>query len=148
VIFVQNVFTDLLLGMGYTRAFRVFHDYVRERYGAEPGYITMNLPMLLDALEREGIERPIICANINKIGFRMSGGLDAYLEALGSGRVRGIAMSVFASGAIPPAEAIAWVAGLPGIESIVFGASSRGNILSTRDLAARHFGPARAHAEA
>ena len=148
VIFVQNVFTDLLLGMGYTRAFRVFHDYVRERYGAEPGYITMNLPMLLDALEREGIERPIICANINKIGFRMSGGLDAYLQALGSGRVRGIAMSVFASGAIPPAEAISWVAGLPGIESIVFGASSRGNILSTRDLAARHFGPARAHAEA
>jgi hypothetical protein len=57
-------------------------------------------------------------------------------------------MSVFASGAIPPAEAISWVAGLPGIESIVFGASSRGNILSTRDLAARHFGPARAHAEA
>ncbi len=140
VIFVQNVFTDLLLGMGYTGALRLFHDHVRAKYGAEPGYITMNMPMLLEALEAEGIERPIICSNINKIGFRMSGGFDRYLDALQSGRVRAIAMSVYASGAIPADEAIEWIAGLPGVESIVFGASSRANILGTRDLVARHMG--------
>lgn len=140
VIFVQNVFTDLLLGMGYTGALRLFHDHVRTKYGAEPGYITMNMPMLLDALEAEGIERPIICSNINKIGFRMSGGFDRYLDALQSGRVRAIAMSVYASGAIPADEAIEWIAGLPGVESIVFGASSKANILGTRDLVARHMG--------
>jgi hypothetical protein len=77
VIFIQNVFVDLLLGMGFTRFFRLFHDHVREKYGAEPGYITMNMPMLLAALESEGIKRPIICSNINKIGFRMSGGREA-----------------------------------------------------------------------
>jgi hypothetical protein len=137
VIFVQNVFTDLLLGMGYTRALRVFHDYIREKYDAEPAFITMNLPMLLAALEAEGIENPIICANINKIGFRMAGGFDAYLAALQSGRVRAVAMSVYASGAIPPDEAIDWVTKLPGVESIVFGASSRRNIVATRDLVAR-----------
>ena len=43
-------------------------------------------------------------------------------------------MSVFASGAIPPREAIEWVCELPNIESIVFGASSRANIASTREL--------------
>lgn len=148
VILVQNVFTDLLLGMGYTRSFRVFHDYVRDRYGAEPGYITMNLPMLHQALADEGIENPIICCNINKIGFRMCGGPDRYAEVLRSGRVRAIAMSVFASGAIPAEEAIEWVANLPGVQSIVFGASSRGNILNTRDLVARHFPAAPARAEA
>jgi hypothetical protein len=137
VIFVQNVFTDLLLGMGYTGALRMFHDYVRERYKAEPAFITMNLPMLLEALEAEGIDNPIICANINEIGFRMSGGFGAYLEALQSGRVRAVAMSVFASGAIPPDEAIDWVTQLPGVSSIVFGASSRRNIIATRDLVAR-----------
>lgn len=142
VIFVQNVFTDLLLGMGYTRSLRVFHDYVRDRYGAEPGFITMNLPMLYEALVFEGIENPIICANINKIGFRMCGGPDRYAEVLRTGRVRAIAMSVFASGAIPADEAIRWIAGLPGVESIVFGASGRANILDTRDLVARHFPPA------
>ena len=140
VIFVQNVFTDLLLGMGFTRAFRVFHEHVIEKYGAEPAYITMNMPMLLDALEKEGIERPIICSNINKIGFRMSGGFDAYLDALRSGRVRAIAMSVFASGAIPADEAIHWISELPGVESIVFGASSAANIRGTKALVGKYMG--------
>lgn len=142
VIFIQNVFTDLLLGMGFSRAFRIFHDHVREKYGAEPAYITMNMPMLLEMLEKEGIERPIICSNINKIGFRMSGGFDAYLDALKSGRVRAIAMSVYASGAIPADEAIHWISELPGVESIVFGASSAGNIRGTKALVDRYMGQA------
>jgi len=139
VIFVQNVFADLLLGMGFTRALRLFHDHVVEKYGAEPAFITMNLPMMLDALEKEGIERPIICANINKIGFRMSGGFDAYLDALKSGRVRAVAMSVYASGAIPADEAIHWVSELPGVESIVFGASTAGNIRGTKTLVDKYW---------
>lgn len=140
VIFLQNVFTDLLLGLGFKGAFRIFHDHVREKYGAEPGYITMNLPALYAALTAEGIENPVICANINKIGFRMCGGLPAYLEVLQNGRLQAIAMSVYASGAIPAEEAISWVTALPNLQSIVFGASSRGNILGTRDLVARHWG--------
>ncbi len=134
VIFIQNVFADLLMGMGFHRAFRIFHDHIQEKYGAEPAYITMNMPMLLDVLEGQGIERPIICSNINKIGFRMSGGFDAYLDALKSGRVRAVAMSVYASGAIPADEAIHWISELPGVESIVFGASSAGNIRGTKAL--------------
>src|ERR1700689_2057002 len=43
-------------------------------------------------------------------------------------------MSVFASGAIPPSEAISWVCAQPNVEAIVFGASSRSNIRSTRGL--------------
>ena len=80
----------------------MFADHVRDRYDAEPGFITMNLPLLLDALERVGIENPIVCSNINKIGFRMCGGIEAYEEALRDRTCRAIAMSVFASGAIPP----------------------------------------------
>ncbi|WP_299681733.1 hypothetical protein [uncultured Roseobacter sp.] len=140
VVFIQNVFTDLLLGMGFTRAFKIFDDHIREKHGAEPAYITMNMPMLLDALEKEGIERPIICSNINKIGFRMSGGYDAYLDALQSGRVRAVAMSVYASGAIPADEAIHWISELPGVESIVFGASSAGNIRGTKALVDKYMG--------
>lgn len=140
VIFVQNVFVDLLLGMGYGGALKLFHTHVVERYGAEPAFITMNMPMLLDVLEKEGIERPIICSNINKIGFRMSGGFDVYLDALKSGRVRAVAMSIFASGAIPPDEAIHWLSELPGIESIVFGASSAGNIRGTKALVDKYMG--------
>lgn len=139
VVFLQNVVVDLLLGLGFNSAFSVFADHVRQRYDAEPGFITMNLPMLLDVLEDEGIENPVVCSNINKIGFRMCGGLGAYEEALRARRFRAIAMSVYASGAIPPEEAIEWVCGLPNLEAIVFGASSARNIRATRELVDKHW---------
>lgn len=139
VIWLQNVVVDLLLGLGSKAPFVVFADHVRARYGAEPGFITMNLPALLDVLDELGIDNPIVCSNINKIGFRMAGGFEAYRRALNERKFRAVAMSVFASGAIPPDEAIAWICELPNIESIVFGASSRRNIHSTRELVDRYW---------
>jgi hypothetical protein len=137
VIFVQNVVTDLLLGMRLHGVFAEFHRYVRRRYGAEAGFITMNMPALLDALEEAGVQNPIVCANVNKIAFRMSGGLEAYERAFRERRFRPIAMSVFASGAIPPEEALDYVCRQRRIESIVFGASSRHHIEQTRELIVR-----------
>lgn len=139
VIFLQNVVVDLLLGLGFNEAFRIFADHVKKRYKAEPAFITMNMPMLLDVLEKVGVENPIVCSNINKIGFRMCGGFEAYERALREKKFRAIAMSVFASGAIPPKEAIEWVCQQPNIEAIVFGASSRGNIRNTKELVDRYW---------
>jgi hypothetical protein len=51
-------------------------------------------------------------------------------------------MSVFASGAIPPAEAIEWACSLEGLDSIVFGASSAGNIRQTKALIDKAWPPA------
>ncbi len=143
VIFLQNVVVDLLLGMGFDEAFVIFADHVRSQFGAEPGFITMNLPLLVERLERVGIFEPIVCANMNKLGFRMCGGIDAYERALSERPIRAVAMSVFASGAIPPNEAISWVCGRENVEAIVFGASSRTNIRGTRDLVADAWGDLR-----
>ncbi len=134
VIFVQNVVTDLLLGLGMKQALRFFADHVREKYQAEPGFITMNLPKLLDVLAELGIDNPIVCSNINRIGFRMCGGAELYEKTIALRRFRPVAMSVFASGAIPPREALDYVCRQPQIESIVFGASSRANIRHTKAL--------------
>lgn len=134
VIFMQNVITDLLLGLGFKDCFRIFYDHVRAKYNAEPGFITMNVPKLLDVLDELGIDNPIVCANINKIGFRMCGGIDLYEKTIATRRFRPVAMSVLASGAISPKEAIKYVCSQPKIESIVFGASSRGNIRQTKSL--------------
>jgi hypothetical protein len=139
VIFLQNVVVDLLLGLGFKDAFRIFAEHVKDRYNAEPGFITMNMPALLDVLEELQIENPIICSNINKIGFRMCGGFAAYEAALRERQFRAVAMSVYASGAIPPKEAIEWVCAQPNIASIVFGASSRANIRNTRELVSKHW---------
>jgi hypothetical protein len=138
VIFLQNVVVDLLLGLGMKQAFLIFAKYIQSQYHAEPGFITMNLPRLLDTLDELGIENPIVCSSINKLGFRMCGGIEAYERVLRERQFRSIAMSIFASGAIPPQEAIAWVCSQPNIVSIVFGASSRSNIHSTKQLVEKY----------
>ncbi|GAB2190230.1 hypothetical protein MAH1_18380 [Sessilibacter sp. MAH1] len=134
IIFLQNVITDLILGLKGYKFLGEFHKYVKEKYNAEAGFITMNLPLLIDVLHEQGIENPIVCANVNKIGFRMCGGVDKYVETIARNDARVIAMSVLASGAIPPKEAIEWVCGLEGLDSIVFGASSKSNIVQTKTL--------------
>ena len=134
VVFMQNVITDLLLGLRMNECFRIFHDHVRDRYDAEAGYITMNVPRLLDALDAIGVDNPIVCANVNKIGFRMCGGVEGYEQAIATRRFRPVAMSIFASGAISPRQAVEYVCAQPRIESIVFGASGRANIRQTKAL--------------
>jgi hypothetical protein len=134
VIFLQNVVTDLLLGLRMTDFLVAFRDYVRKKHNAEAGFITMNLPLLLDTLGKAGITNPIICASINKRGFRMSGGKVLYEKVIAEKRCRLIAMQVLAAGTISPKEAIEYVSTMDGIESILFGASSRANIKNSKSL--------------
>ena len=119
------------LGMSYA-------PQVRQRRRSA-GFITMNLPMLAPVLKQLSIPSPLICSSINKIGFRMPGAIDQYRKALESHGFRPVAMSVYASGAIPPDEAIPWVCEQPNIESIVFGASSRRNIRGTNALVDKYW---------
>lgn len=140
VIFIQNVVVDLILGLGLNGVFKEYDSYIRKKYNAEPGYITMNLPMLLDALNSVGIENPIICSSINKLGFRMSGGKETYESYLKEKTFRPIAMQVLAAGALRPKEAIEYLSGFPKIESVLFGASSKAHIQETRDLIQKYLG--------
>ena len=139
VIFLQNVITDLLLGLGMKDILKAFKEYIEKKYNAEAGFITMNMPKLLDTLEGVGVRNPILCTSINKAGFRMSGGKEAYEEVLRTRTVRVIAMQVLAAGAIPPKEAIEYVCNLPNIQSILFGASSKTNIEETASLINKYF---------
>ena len=134
VIFIQNVIVDMILGLKAYDAFRAFDDYIRKKYNAEPGYITMNMPALLDALNSIGIKNPIICTSINQIGFRMSGSIEIYEKYLREKEFRPIAMQVLAAGALKPREAIEYLGNFPKIESVLFGASSKEHIRETKEL--------------
>jgi phosphoribosylformimino-5-aminoimidazole carboxamide ribonucleotide (ProFAR) isomerase len=131
LIFLQNVVTDLLLGLGMIDILKFFHTYIGKKYNAEAGFITMNMPKLVDELEKANIKNPIICTSINKAGFRMSGGKALYEKTLKEKRARIIAMQILAGGAISAKEAVEYVCKLPNIEAILFGASSKENILET-----------------
>jgi len=134
VIFIQNVLVDLILGLRMNDVFKEYDNYIRKKYNSEPGYITMNLPLLYDALESVGIRNPIICSSINKIGFRMSGGKALYERYLTEKEFRPIAMQVLAAGALGPKDAIEYIGKFPKIESVLFGASSKSHLKETQEL--------------
>jgi hypothetical protein len=134
VVFLQNVVTDLILGLGMPHLFSAFNRYISEEYNAEAGFITMNLPALLHTLDEEGIKNPIVCASYNISGFRMPGGIQSYDQALEKYQCRFIAMQVLAAGALSAAEAINSVAAKAHIDSILFGASSFDHITHTKKL--------------
>lgn len=133
-VFLQNTVTDILLGFRVKEVFVEYANHIRRTYGVDPAFNTMNMPALVDFLRDCGIENPIVCSSINKAGFAMNPSRYAYEKCLAGGGFRPMAMSVFASGAIRPREAVEYVCGLPNIQSVVFGASSGGHIQQTKDL--------------
>ena len=140
VIFLQNVIVDLLYGLGMDEIFVHYAEYIKKKYNAEPGFITMNMPRMVDMCERIGIKNPIICSSINKIGFRMSGSIEEYEEYLNSDReFRPMAMQCLAAGALKPDEAMEYVTRFPKIESVLFGASSKAHIEQTKELIEKGF---------
>lgn len=134
VVFLQNIVTDLLLGLKAKDAFVGFSSYVQEKYKVEAGFNTMNMPMLVDFLLDCGIENPIVCSSINKAGYFMNPDKDSYERALKEKKFRAMAMSVLASGAVRPKDAIEYICKQPQIQSIVFGASSKQHIVETITL--------------
>ncbi len=128
----------MILGLKMYDVFGVFDRHIRKRYKAEPGYITMNMPALVDALASIQVNNPIVCTSINKTGFRMSGGKELYEKCLREKEFRPIAMQVLAGGALRPQEAIEYLGKFPCIESVLFGASSKNHIIETKRLIEQH----------
>jgi len=139
-VFLQNIITDLLLGLGAREVFIEFVNHIRKTYDVEAAFNTMNMPVLVDFLLDCGIENPIVCSAINKKGFLMTPSQREYEKALAEKPFRALAMSILASGDIPAKEAIEYVCGLPNIRSIVFGASSREHIVDTRNMIYSYWG--------
>jgi hypothetical protein len=139
VMFLQNIVTDLLLGFGVKAVFVEFANYIREKYNVEPGFVTLNMPRLVDFLLDCGIENPIVCSAINKAGYFMNPDIESYEKTLSQKAFRPIAMSILASGAVRPEDAVEYVTRQPGIQSIVFGASSQQHIRQTKELIDRYF---------
>lgn len=137
VVFLQNIVTDLILGLGWTEVFSAYADHIRKKYGARPGFMTLNLPALAAALRDARVEKPVICAAINKVGFQMNPDVPSYEKALAAGGFDAMAMSFMAAGALSPEEAADYVCKLPNVRSVVFGASRASNIRATKEILER-----------
>ena len=136
VVFLQNIVTDLILGLELKDVFYEYCQYITKKYDAIPGLITQNLPKLKNALEDWDIKNVVICSSINKIGYLMSPNVDLYADVIktnNSNDYQLMAMSTLAAGAIPAKEAYEFINELKP-DSVVFGASSRQHIEETIGL--------------
>jgi hypothetical protein len=136
VVFLQNIITDLLLGYDFKLIFQEYSKYIKSKYNALPGLITQNMPVLIKKLKEWQIEEVVVCTSFNKIGYLMSPDIDSYIQSANDNdpsKYQLMAMSTLASGAIPAKSAYDFINNQK-IQSIVFGASSKGHIEETVNL--------------
>lgn len=133
VFFLQNIITDLLLGYNIKEVFEHFAEYIRKKYKVTPGFVTLNMPYLKAKFEEWGIEDVVICSSINAAGFNMHPSKEEYEKVIAANdptKYQLMAMNVLASGSITVKQSFDYINNL-NIQSVVFGASSKGHIQST-----------------
>ena len=136
-VYLQNIITDLLLGIGRGDLIVGFINYVI-KMGYKPGIITLN-PILLSkhlpSNDKTNLQdNLIVCFNINKEGFNVFPNLQE-VEALIKSKTQYklMGMSIFASGAGNIASSIDYIKKLP-LDYIVFGTSKLSNVESNLRL--------------
>ncbi len=135
VLFLQNVVTDLLLGIGIKEVFQHYCEYIKKKHKILPGFITLNMPYLKAKLEEWGIEEVVICSTVNVAGFNMYPSKEEYervIAANDASKYQLMGMNVLASGSISPKQSFEYINGLR-LQSVVFGASSKEHIKNTVD---------------
>jgi len=136
-VFMQNIITDLLLGMGRGDILLEFIKSV-VKLGYKPGIITLN-PIMFDKLldnekEAKWLKDLIVCFNINKEGFNVFPSLDSVESFIDSKpKYKLMGMSVFASGAANIPQSIIYIKKLK-LDYVVFGSSRLENIKSNYNL--------------
>ena len=130
-VYMQNIITDLLLGMGRGDILIEFIKSV-SKMGYKPGIITLN-PIMFDELlktekEANWLKDLVVCFNINKEGFNVFPSLIAVEEFIKSRpKYQLMGMSIFASGAANIPHSINYIKKLK-LDYVVFGSSRLENI--------------------
>lgn len=131
-VYIQNVVTDMLIGIKRFDVLEAFAKDVRKR-GYKPGLITLN-PVILDELimkSRLMNKKDLtVCFNINHAGFNVfpsKKSVDDFIKKNHSYNLMG--MSIFSSGGANIKDAIDYIKNL-NLEYVVFGSSNLKNIES------------------
>ena len=128
-VYLQNIMTDLVLGLGRYDLLKEFIVSVKKN-GYQPGIVTLNTIKLHQALESigEDLQNLIICFNVNDVGFNVFPNkeeIEKFAKAQHSFKKMG--MSVFASGAGNIPASIKYIKGL-NLDYVVFGTSRIENV--------------------
>ena len=132
-IMLHEVVTDMALALDMRWLIETHVAFMLGQH-IKPGFETRNFPYLVRKLEQWGIDfcRVTIAAPFNPIGFQMCPSREACEEALRRiPETEVIAFSILAAGYTKPAEAAAYVAGLPALRGVAVGVSKEQHALET-----------------
>lgn len=136
-VYLQNIITDLVLGMNRCDLLEEFCRIIIKK-GYKPGLITLNPVILGDSIEEfplEILEKLIVCFNINKTGFNVFPNRDTVEKfVLEKHKYKKMGMSILSSGGINNIlDSLNYIKGLP-LDYVVYGSSKLKNIESNFDL--------------
>jgi hypothetical protein len=129
-VYVQNIITDMFIGIKRFDILEAFAKDVRKR-GYKPGLITLN-PIMLDELVRKSTlmnkKDLTVCFNINHAGFNVFPNkklVEKFIKSQHNYNLMG--MSIFSSGGANINEAITYIKSL-NLDYVVFGSSKLENV--------------------
>ena len=139
VIYLQNVLTDLLLGLPNGQQTLINYIQIIQKLGYKPGFITLNPKSFFDVLGKSygGIEL-YLCYNLNNDGFNLFPNKLAVEritdEIKNTTQWKVIAMSIFSSGGSKDIiKSIKYIKS-KNLDYVVFGSSKIKNIQSNYEL--------------
>ena len=134
VVYLQNVVTDLIMGL--KNGDEILNCYINSvrSMGYKPGLITLNPTSLIEGLKQSHSQDELfLCFNINYSGFNVFPSVskveEAIVDAKETTKWKLMGMSVFSSGSkgISIKESIAYIKSLQ-LDYVVFGSSKLSNI--------------------
>ncbi|MGB9980292.1 hypothetical protein [Methanobacterium sp.] len=124
-LLLHNVFTDLLLALEMTDAFTEFERYVKDDLDLDPGFITLNFPLLKNNFEKWDINPSFVMTPVNPQGYDMNPSREVVEENISNYNGKIIAMNLLGGGAFSVEESNSYIRGFDNINHCVIGASSK-----------------------
>lgn len=130
-VYLQNIVTDLILGMKRYDLLESFCISVLKK-GYSPGLITLN-PVLLDEIlskfDFKVLNKLVVCFNINKSGFNVFPSLEKVeIVVFKNTKYKKMGMSILSSGGVRDIEdSLSYIKALP-LDYVVYGSSNLNNI--------------------
>lgn len=135
-VLLHEVITDMGLALNLRWLFKSYVEFMVNRE-ITPGFNTRNFPYLITRFREWNIDlrEVLIAAPFNKAGFQMNPSKLDCEKALENVPVPNVlAISIFASGYIPPTEAVEYVVSLQGIKGVSVGVSKEKHAVETFKL--------------
>ncbi len=146
-VFLHDALTDMGLALNLRGIFEFYHEEISKRFEAAPAFATKNLPLLVQKFSEWGLPKPLVLTHFNKVGFSMNPSRQACERTLAEADVQVMSMGTLASGYLKPDEAYEYLYGLPRMDSVVVGVSTKAHAESTFAAIDKHRnkqpGPAR-----